>query len=309
MFFFENYTIINLLSALALSFGLLVVNEATRRSKLLSIIMYIIVPIAFTLFVWPKTGEASTVSGNWFAWIKTYSALAGVVGFMALRYLPKIQKNKFMLFFPALILAVNILEAVLRDFQCYSLSGELVNGLYLQGGIWNILNGIAGILSIITITGWVGIRISKNKYNDMVWPDMQWFYVVAYCIWNISYVYNCIPNRAFYAGVILLTLSIISGLFTSKGVWLQHRAQILALFAMFSLTFPAYSTTEFFSITSTLQTTPMLVLSVLSLLSNALVLFYQIYRMVKTKRNPLKEELYKGLKHHSDILASNGLDN
>jgi len=307
MFFFENYTLVNLLAALALSVALFLVNEATRRSKLLSIVMYIIIPIAFTLFVWPKTGESSTVSGNWFAWIKTYSALAGVVGFMALRFLPKLQKNKFMLFFPALILAVNILEAVLRDFQCFSMSGELVNGLYIQGGIWNILNGIAGILSILTITGWVGIRISKNKFNDMVWPDMQWFYVVAYCIWNISYVYNCIPNRAFYAGVILLTLSLIAGLFTSKGVWLQHRAQILALFAMFSLTFPTYSTTEFFSITSTLQTTPMVVLSILSLISNGLVFAYQINQMIKTKRNPLRVELYAGLKSHTSILESNGL--
>lgn len=307
MFFFENYTILNILSALALSFALFLVNEVTRRSKLLSIVTYIVIPVAFTLFVWPKTGESSTVSGNWFAWIKTYSALAGVIGFMALRYLPGLQKNKFMLLFPALILAVNILEAVLRDFQCYSMSGELVNGLFIQGGIWNILNGIAGILSILTITGWVGIRISKNKFNDMVWADMQWFYVVAYCLWNISYVYNCIPNRAFYAGVILLSLSLIAGLVTSKGVWLQHRAQILALFAMFSLTFPTYSLTAFFSITSTLNTASMFILSVISLLSNGLVFGYQIYQMIKTKRNPLSVELYAGLKSHTSILEANGL--
>ncbi len=307
MFFFENYTIINLLSALILAIGLFILNEATRRSRILSITIYILLPIILTLFVWPKTGESSTVSGNWFAWIKTYSALAGVIGFMALRFIPKLQKNRFMLVFPALILAVNIFEAVLRDFQCSSLSNELVNGLYIQGGIWNIFNGIAGILSILTITGWVGIRVSNNKFKDMVWPDMQWFYVVAYCIWNISYVYNCIPNRAFYAGVIILSLSLIAGLFTSKGVWLQHRAQILALFAMFSVTFPTYSTTEFFSITSTLNTTPMLILSILSILSNGLVFAYQIYLMIKTKRNPLKEELYVDLKSYSDILKSNSL--
>jgi len=307
MFFFENYTVLNVISAIGLSVALFLLNEATRRSKSLSILLYILIPILFTLFVWPKTGGSGTVSGNWFAWIKTYSALAGVIGFMALRYLPKLQKNKFMLTFPALILAVNILEAVLRDFQVSKLNGVLENGLYLQGGVWNILNGIAGILSILTITGWVGIKVSKNKYNDMVWPDMQWFYVVAYCIWNISYVYNCIPNRSFYAGVILLSLSLISGLLTSKGVWLQHRAQILATFAMFTLTFPTYSLTPYFDITSTLQTTPMLILSVLSLLSNTLVFAYQTYRVIKTKRNPFVEEVYKGLKTHSSILESNGL--
>ena len=307
MFFFENYTVLNVVFAIGLSVALFLINEATRRSKYLSILVYILIPVFFTLSVWPKTGNAGTVSGNWFAWIKTYSALAGVIGFMALRYFPKLQSNRFMLFFPPLILSVNILEAVLRDFQVSTLNGVIENGLYLQGGMWNILNGIAGILSILTITGWVGIRVSKNKFKDMVWPDMQWFYVVAYCLWNISYVYNCIPNRAFYAGVILLCLSLIAGLFTSKGVWLQHRAQILALFAMFTLTFPSYSTSEYFSITSTLNQAPMIVLSLLSLLSNVLVFAYQLHRMVKLKRNPLRQELYEGLKSHTEILSSNGL--
>lgn len=307
MFFFENYTLINVVSAIALLVVLFILNEAARRSKLLSIGLFILVPVLFTLFIWPNTGGAGTATGYWFAWIKTYSALAGVIGFMALRYIPRFQKNRFMLFFPALILAVNIFEAVLRDFQCYKLNGVLENGLYLQGGIWNIFNGIAGIISIITITGWVGIRVSKNKFNDMVWPDMQWFYIVAYCIWNISYVYNCIPNRAFYAGVILLSLSLITGLLTTKGVWLQHRAQILALFAMFTLTFPTYSTTPYFSITSTLHSAPMLLLSVLSLVANILVLCYQIYQMFKTKKNPLKEELYSELKSYRSALESNQL--
>jgi hypothetical protein len=295
MFFFENYTLINILSAIALMFGLFFINEATRRSKMLSIIFYILIPVIFTLFVWPHTGKTEAVSGNWFAWIKTYSALVGVVGFMILRYFPKVQKNRFMLLFPALILGANIFEAVLRDFQVAGMNGVVQNGLYLQGGPWNIMNGIAGILSIVTITGWVGIRVSNNKFKDMVWPDMHWFYIVAYCIWNVSYVYNCIPNRSFYAGVILLSLSLIAGLITSKGVWLQHRAQILALFAMFSLTFPTYSTTEYFSITSTLNTLPLWILSVISLIANVGVLAFQLYQMKKTGRNPLKTPLYSEL--------------
>ncbi len=307
MFFFENYTWISVLSAIGLASGLFLINEATRRSKVLSIIFYILIPITFTVFVWPQTGKAEAVSGNWFAWIKTYSALAGVIGFMMLRYFPKFQKNRFMLFFPALILGANIAEAVLRDFQVYKLRGVVENGLFLQGGPWNILNGIAGIISIITITGWVGIRVSNNKFKDMVWPDMQWFYVVAYCIWNLSYVYNCIPNRSFYAGVILLSLSLIAGLITSKGVWLQHRAQILALFAMFSLTFPTYSTTEFFSIASTLQVLPLWMLSILSLTANVGVLIFQLMMMKKSKRFSFSRPLYSELGYTKIILDSNQL--
>lgn len=141
----------------------------------------------------------------------------------------------------------------------------------------------------------------------MVWPDMQWFYIVAYCIWNLSYVYNCIPNRAFYAGVVLLSLSLIAGLITSKGVWLQHRAQILALFAMFSLTFPIYSTTPYFSITSTLNTEPLWILSIFSLIANVGVLGFQLYQMKKTGKNPLKSPLYSELKYTQTILDANQL--
>lgn len=307
MFFFENYTWINGLSAIALAMGLFLINEATRRSKVLSVIFYIVIPFTFTLFVWPQTGNSEAVSGNWFAWIKTYSALAGVIGFMLLRYFPKFQKNRFMLFFPALILGANILEAVFRDFQVYSLNGVVQNGLYLQGGPWNLINGIAGIFSVLTITGWLGIRISNNQFKDMVWPDMQWFYVIAYCLWNMSYVYNCIPNRAFYAGVILLSLSLVAGLLTSKGVWLQHRAQILALFAMFSLTFPMYSATEYFSITSTLQILPMWILSVLSIMANVAVFVYQLNMMKNAGRISFGSPLYSNLEYSREILKSNQL--
>ncbi|MGD9964607.1 MAG: DUF5692 family protein, partial [Candidatus Izemoplasmatales bacterium] len=62
--------------------GLILINELTRRSKVLSVITFILIPVLFTIFIWGKTDSENT-SGNWFAWVKTYSALAGVIGFMA----------------------------------------------------------------------------------------------------------------------------------------------------------------------------------------------------------------------------------
>ena len=41
----------------------------------------------------------------------------------------------------------------------------------MLGGPWNIINGIAGILNILTISGWVGIFVSKDRSRDMIWPD------------------------------------------------------------------------------------------------------------------------------------------
>lgn len=307
MFFFENYTIVNVLCAIGAVLGLLLINEITRRNKIASIIFYIAVPVIFTLTVWKNAASSETTSGNWFAWVKTYSALAGVVGFMAIRYFKKLQTNKFALLFPPLILSINILEAVFRDFQVSQISESLENGLLLQGGAWNIINGIAGIISIITITGWVGIKISKKKSQDMVWADQLWFWVIAYGIWNMSYVYNCIPDRSFYAGVVLITASTFAAFIGTKGLWLQHRAQTLALWAMFTLTFPLYATTQFFDIVPTHNKAPMLLLSILALLANLGVLGFEIYTIYKTKRNPLKEEIYTDLKAYDDILEVNSL--
>jgi len=307
MFFFENYTILNILGVILVIGGLLLINELTRRSKVLSIIFYIVIPVTFTLFIWTRGEGSENTEGNWFAWVKTYSALAGVLGFMAIRYFKKLQTKTYLLLFPGLILSINILEAVVRDFEVFSKNGIIENGLLLQGGPWNIINGIAGILSIITITGWIGIRIANNKSKDMVWADQLWFWVIAYGIWNMSYVYNCIPDRSFYAGVALIGASTFAAFIGSKGVWLQHRAQTLALWAMFTLTFPNYAMSEWFNVIPTHNAAPKLVLSILAIIVNVAVLVYEIKTLIKTKRNPFTKDIYQDTKAYQDILTANNL--
>ncbi len=305
MFFFENYTLISILVFLGFLAVLILLNELTRRFKWAGIAMYVVFPIIATIFIWPNT-SGGNVGGNWFAWVKTYSALAGVIGFMLLRYIPKLQKNKFMLMFPPLILAINILEAVVADLQCFSKTGEIEAGLQMIGGSWNIINAVAGIINIITITGWMGIKISQNKTKDMVWADQLWFWIIAYDVWNISYCYNCISNRSFYAGVLIILACTITEFFISRGAWLQHRAQTLALFAMFSLTVDYSSADKYFSIVSTQSDAPKLVLSIAALVINLAVLVFEIYTVKKNKKNPLKQEVYTELSSYQKNLKSNG---
>ena len=153
MFFFENYTWQNILVALAVLVALVVLNEITRRSKWAALVMYLILPIALTIFVWPQTAVRG--SGDWFPIVKTLSALAGVLGFMVIRY-TKAGNNKWVLLFPFVILAVNIAEAVYRDIEVFmNYAGKpgvfnQIDGLYMQGGPWNIMNAIAGIFPILT---------------------------------------------------------------------------------------------------------------------------------------------------------------
>lgn len=276
---------------LAVLATLMIINEITRKSKWCAIGTYMVLPIILTIFVWPNTGGAGSTVNYWFPWVKAYSALAGVIGFMALRYIKGLDKNKLMLMFPPFILAINILEAVYMDFKCFNLNG-IQNGLLMIGGPWNIINGIAGILNILAITGWFGIYISKDKSKDMIWPDQLWFWIIAYDLWNFSYIYNCISDRSFYVGLVLLLSCTIPAFFIKKGAWLQHRAQTLALYAMFSLTVPTFADSSMFAVKSSHNTKALLLVSILSLVANAGVIIYEITQIRKYKLHPLRDEIY-----------------
>ena len=201
-------------------------NELTRRYRWAGIAIFIALPIILTIFVWPTTAGEGSSTGSWFHWVKVYSALAGCIGFMLIRYNPRIAAMKYALWFPPAILALNIAEAVIRDFQVSGMHG-MVDGVFMVGGSWNIMNGIAGILNLVTICGWVGIFVTRDRFQDMVWPDMMWFWIIAYDLWNFAYVYNCVGDHAFYAGAALLISCTIPAFFLRKGGWLQHRAHTL----------------------------------------------------------------------------------
>ncbi|WP_027308507.1 DUF5692 family protein [Caloramator sp. ALD01] len=306
MFLFEPLSFAQIVMGVVVLIALILINEVARRSKYVSIFLFIILPIILTFTVWPKTaGEGSSV-GTWFHWAKVYSALAGCIGFMAIRYNKKLQTNKYALMFPPFILSLNIMEAVIRDFQCYSYNG-LVDGVTIIGGPWNIMNGIAGILNIITLSGWVGIVISKDKSQDMIWPDQLWFWIIAYDLWNFAYVYNCVSDHSYYAGLALLLSCTIPAFFIKKGAWLQHRAQTLATWMMFVMCFPSFVDTSKYAVKSSHSTTALFVVSLLALLSNIAVFIYHYYKIFKFKKNPFKEEVHSDLNSYKVVLKSNNL--
>ena len=146
---------------------------------------------------------------------------------------------------------------------------EVINGMTYIGGPWNIMNGIAGILSILTISGWFGIIISKDKQKDMIWPDMLWFWIIAYDLWNFAYLYNCVTDRAFYGGAALLLSCTIPAFFIKKGAWLQHRAQTLALWMMLVMSVPQFFTGGKFAVASTHNPTAYMVVSIIALVDEA----------------------------------------
>lgn len=294
--------------ALVLFIGaVLLVNEISRRSKLMSVVIYGILPVVLAAGVF--FGVLGSPTGKtWFAWVKVVSALAGVYGFLLIRH-TKLGSSKFAAYFPAAILALNIAEAVYREFEVYATYRALTvdaGGVLVQGGVWNLLNGIAGILTIITLTGFVGIRVSNDRTRDMIWPDMTWMYIIGYTLWNFTYVYNCISTRSMYAGFGILLAAIIAEYAFKRGAWLQHRAQILAFYAMFSLSVDFQAAT-FFQILPTYSPQVLMGLSASSLAVNAGLLAYTLYAVAKTKRNPLRQEVFVHTAGYKATIAANHL--
>ena len=296
---------------------LFILNEFSRRSKIGGLLCFVILPITLSI-LW-FTVLSDTTYTDWFHLAKVYSSVAGCIGFWCIRHLHGINKrtgkewrlsnNKIALFFPPLILAVNILEAVIRDIQVglqYAGGVILEDGsMFVLGGPWNYMNAIAGILNIITITGWVGICIRKNtpkdKSKDMLWPDMLWFWIIAYDLWNFAYTYNALPGHSWYCGFALLLAPTLCAFTIGKGAWLQHRAQTLALWCMFAQTFPAFIDKGKFAVSSTYNENYLFIVSLLALISNIAVAIYMVYKAKRTNRNPYKQELYIDLKAYKKI--------
>jgi len=302
MFLFEAIPWYSVLMWFVVLGGLILLNEIARLNKWLSLFLFLVLPIILTFTVWVKTAVPGSSVGTWFHWAKVYSALAGCLGFLAIRNVKGWGTNKYALLFPPVILSVNILEAVVREFQTISVNG-FVDGIFTIGGPWNIFNGIAGLINIITITGWMGIFIGKDNKKDMLWPDMLWFWIIAYDLWNFAYVYNCVSDHAFYAGAALLVSCTIPAFFFKKGAWLQHRAQTLGFWMMFVMTFPSFVDTSMFAVKSSHNIAALWVVSILAFVANMAVLVYEIVKIVKTKRNPLKEEIYTDLKEYKQVAA------
>ena len=299
-------------------FALMAFNELGRSKPWAGITLFGIVPLVLTIFVWPTTAAPGNEygTGTWFNWVKTYSALAGCLGFMALRFVSwtgkdgqthHLYEKKWALCFPPLILAINIAEAVLRDFQVFSFGlwgGGTVENLWTISGPWNIMNGIAGILNIITICGWLGIFVSRDKTRDMIWPDMIWPWIIAYDLWNFAYTYNCISDHSAYCGLALLLSCTIPTFFIKRGAWLQHRAQTLGLWIMFIMTVPQFAD-RIAPIPTTHNPIAFFIVSAVALAFNAGVAVYQLLQIKRRSLNPLHDEIYTHTRPYKAVVDEN----
>ena len=329
-----------LLGWLLVFVALVLFNEIARRSKKGGLFFFVALPAALTVYFiaiyvgaamgaeWALTNSTYVYMNGWFHYAKLYASLAGCIGFMMLKYKWSFGKTVWFKVFPFAIVAINILIAVASDFEStikgaqamkefgdrWWLSGE---GVWLYGGWWNWLNGIAGIINILCMTGWWGIYSSKNKH-DMLWPDMIWLYIIAYDVWNFQYTYLNLPTHTWYCGVALLLAPTVAAALWNKGGWIQNRANTLATWCMLAQVFPLFQDNSIFTTIPVLYAdgfmdaairptlvnpVPQGVISILSIAINALVLGIIIKRSVEQKKNPYTNEIFTDTKDYQLAMA------
>ncbi len=325
--------------------GLVILNEIARRSKVGGAIIFGVVPAILTIYFiaiqvgvhtgasWALENQTYVYMNGWFHYAKLYAALAGCIGFMLIKYKVGIGKQDWFRPFPFIIVAINILIAVGSDFESaikgaqalaetgsrYWLSNE---GVWLYGGWWNWVNGIAGILNIFCMTGWWGIYSSKKK-DDMLWPDMTVWFIVAYDIWNFCYTYNNLPTHSWYCGVALLLAPTFANAFWNKGGWIQNRANTLAIWCMFAQVWPLFQVGTKCAVLPVLYGTDYVsglelttagqpafadpraqgVVAILALLANVICICAIAKRAIEQKKNPYKEDIWVGTRDYDLAMA------
>ncbi len=339
---YGNHALYQWIAMIAVLAALILLNEFSRRTKAGGLIMFGILPAALTIYFivvavaagsgvkWALENQTYLYMNGWFHYAKLYASLAGCVGFMMIKYEWGIGKKHWFKAFPFAIVAINILIAVVSDFESaingwnsWWLSSE---GVWLYGGWHNVMNGIAGLINILCMTGWWAVYSSKDK-KDMIWPDMIWVYIIVYDIWNFAYTYNCLPTHSWFCGLALLLAPTIAALLWNKGGWIMNRANTLCIWCMFAQVFPLFQETfkdgkQYFP-WATLTTqykdgtvnnivegssinanpTAMTIVSALALIVNIIAFAYIIYKSVKTKTNPYKGEIFTDFKYYKDSAA------
>ena len=313
-------------------------NEIGRRTKFGGILLFVALPLCLTAYFiaiyagaargaeWALNNPTYVHMNSWFHYAKLYAADIGCVGFMMIKYKWGIGKTHWFKAWPFVIVAINILIAVASDFESFIKGGMTggwwlsSEGVWLYGGWWNLLNGIAGILNIFCMTAWWSVYSSK-KNQDMLWPDMTWCFIIAYDVWNFQYTYLNLPTHAWYCGLALLLAPTVANMLWNKGGWIQNRANTLALWCMFAQVFPLFQDTAPFNVMPSLypatytvadmasgapaaaNPTAYGVISVISIAVNALVLAFIFKRAKKTHINPYTHDVFTDQKDYIEACS------
>ena len=202
--------------------GLVIMNEIARRSKWGGIACFLVLPAVLSVYFiaiyigaasgaeWALNNDTYVHMNSWFHYAKLYAATAGCIGFMILKYhWGKLGKADWFKAFPFVIVAINILIAVASDFESAIRAGSLAGGwwmssegVWLYGGWWNVLNGLAGLFNIVCMTGWAQIH-GRDELEITEKAKLDGWYVEHMSFWlDVKCFFGTIRAVADHDGVV-----------------------------------------------------------------------------------------------------------
>ncbi len=254
---------------IALIFVMLFVGaEITSRYKWAPYVFFLVLPLCL-IPLW------MTSDMGWFRYAKLIAIIVGAMFITITRFNLKPKHIKYGVFLVVFGLAFNIGEAVTQDWS--------------QPFLPNKLNAIAGVLNILTIYLWSTIRIADKKPHNFQWPGMVIFWIIAYDLWNICFVYLNFPNTVHYTALAVIPVPTIIAIFVVSGkfAWIQARAYSLVFYMIYVVTISTFDMPV-----SLIEPLPrgdgwIWALVILSLGSNVILLVLQ-WRYRITKKAPKK---------------------
>lgn len=204
-------TVALILYTLLLFVGLAVTEEVFHRYPRFSLVFFSVASV-FLFSCWMLLVGAA----DWFPWAKVLSIASGIVVLSLLRTTRLGSNAKLVAWTTYAFLAVNILEATVRDA--------------VVGNIANYLNAAAGFLLIATLEKLRTVHVDKKgKSRDLLWSGMTLPWIVGYTLWNWTFVYLNFGFQSSVMHIAVLGAAFIV-VFRNKDRWLQARAFTLGMY-------------------------------------------------------------------------------
>ena len=184
-----------LLGWLMVFVGLILANEFARRTKWGGIACCLVLPAVLTVYFisiyvgaamgaeWALNNPTYVYMNGWFHYFKLYAATLGCIGFMMIKYKWSIGKTDWFKVYPFLIVAANILIAVVSDFE----SGN--EGSPVTGWLWIVL-------AVLVLLAW-GIQGFFMKFaNESMDAESLFVYMALFAVVLAPVAYFMTPDAA-----------------------------------------------------------------------------------------------------------------
>ncbi|MGZ5051722.1 MAG: DUF5692 family protein [Methylobacter sp.] len=160
------------------------------------------------------TVNAGLLNMQFFTWIKTYTL---VISLFIVIATPRVS-GKCQDYFKRLIhfiLILNIAEAAIFD---------------AIGMLW--INACVGLSLIATLNKISAISVEEHQGRRYVAFDLPWCWIVAYTVWDITFVYGHYPTHYFDHLAVLLAPVAIALIQGKRQTWFEARAITLTLYVI-----------------------------------------------------------------------------